>query len=125
MLQTLRSLSNYTRQQKIMKVTLNSKVLPVSSGAQLMGEIVLHTGKDARNIFTTSSPHLSRVHQAHPGAALMTSIPNEFLTILHRLRAAPVAQQFSAAFSPGHDPGDPDPCMEPASVSASLSVSHE
>ena len=44
-----------------------------------------------------------------------------------------VAQWFSANFSPGRDPGDPDrvphgaPCMEPASlstcVSASLSVS--
>ena len=49
------------------------------------------------------------------------------------LRAAQVAQRFSAAFGPGCDPGDPglSPmsgiCMEPASpsacVSASLSVS--
>ena len=48
-------------------------------------------------------------------------------------RAAWVAQWFSAAFSPGPDPGDRDgvprwtPCMEPASpyacVSASLPVS--
>ena len=43
--------------------------------------------------------------------------------------AARVAQQFSATFSPGRDPGDPDrvprwaPCMEPASPSACVSAS--
>ena len=44
--------------------------------------------------------------------------------------AAWVAQQFSAAFSPGPDPGDlglsptwEAPCMEPASPSACVSAS--
>ena len=52
---------------------------------------------------------------------------NSFL--YYKGRAAQVAQQFSAAFGLGHDPGDPGwsphwaPCRKPASPSACVSAS--
>ena len=55
-----------------------------------------------------------------------TSLNDDLITIIG---AARVAQWFSAAFSPGRDPGDPGsslawaPCMEPASPSAWVSAS--
>ena len=48
-----------------------------------------------------------------------------------KIWAARVAQRFSVTLSPGCDPGDPGlsptsaPCMETASPSASLCVSHK
>ena len=44
--------------------------------------------------------------------------------IEHNSRAAPVAQRFSAAFSPGPDPGPPGSLgVEPASPSGCVSAS--
>ena len=64
-------------------------------------------------------------------ALLCTKVTTSYIDYSKITRAAQVAQWFSAAFSLGHDSGDlgssPNrtPCEEPASVSASLSVSHE
>ena len=71
----------------------------------------------------------------HTSLGAMAHVKMEVLEHIKDVRAARVAQWFSATFSPGQDPRDLDrvprqaPCMGPASpsayVSATLSISHE